>query len=228
LYIPGFGDVSTPAALSKTLAANPGTKATASARAGILGPLAPKGAPGYDSPLNQLVRAQRARDATSIPDPGPTGSTAGINTTGFQYDAVLPPLSPEMQRAFAERRRLASRQFEETTAANERQRLMAEAAAVQGRRQVSREQGEQSRAGMQELAGRGLARAPMFVNPFQRGVVRAAQQRLGELETGLAGTLENLRSALQQADIDRERELSQIEFDMLAARSDIPRLLGAG
>ena len=160
------------------------------------------------------------------PDPGPQGSTAGVSEGTFKYPTVLPPLSPEAQRAFAERRRLATRQWEEAQAQEARQRAAAEGAAVQGRRQIGREQAEQSRAGMQTLAGRGTARSPMFVNPFQREVARVAQQRVGELEMGLGQTLENLRTALQQADIDRERELNQIEFDIIAARSNVPYLLG--
>jgi hypothetical protein len=43
----------------------------------------------------------------------------------------------------------------------------------------------------------------------------------------LAATLSSLESALRQADIGRERELSQIDFDAMSMRSDLDRLLGA-
>jgi hypothetical protein len=158
--------------------------------------------------------------------PGPGGSTAGVNSGTFRYDSVLPPLSPEAQRAFMERRRAATRAEEEARAQIDRQRLMAESAAVQGRGEIARQQGAESRAGMGELASRGVARSPLFTNPFQRAVARQAQQRVGELEMGLSQTLENLNAALQQAAGARERELSQIEMDMLQFRSNIPRLLG--
>lgn len=160
------------------------------------------------------------------PDPGPQGSTAGVSSGTFRYPSVLPPLSPEAQRAFAERRRAATRALEESRAQVERQRAQAEAAAVQGRREIGRQQAEQSRQGMAELAGRGVARSPMFVNPFQRGVARAAQQRVGELEMGLSQTLENLNTVLRRAEQDRARELAQIETDIMAARSSVPMLLG--
>lgn len=163
---------------------------------------------------------------TPPPDPGPQGSTAGVSSGTFRYSSVLPPLSPEAQRAFAERRRQATAAYERAEQDVARQRQQAEAAAVQGRRQIGQEQAQQSRAGMAELAGRGVARSPMFVNPFQRQVARQAQQRVGELEMGLGQTLENLRLALQDAEAARERELNRIEFDILAARSNVPQLLG--
>lgn len=181
------------------------------------------------NPITPLT--QRGRDvkpASPAPELTPQLTTAGVAQGPFQYPTVLPPLSPEAQRAFEERRRLATQAYQETTAANERQRVAAEAAAVQGRREVARQQGEESRAGMTQLAARGVARSPMFANPFQRGVARVAQQRVGELEMGLAGTLENLRTALQSANTARERELADIEADMLAMRSNVPALLGIG
>lgn len=165
-------------------------------------------------------------DTPPPPDPGPQGSTAGVSSGTFRYPTALPPLSPEAQRAFAEERRAITRALEETRAQVARQRAQAEAAAVQGRREIGRTQAEQSRAGMLELAGRGVARSPMFVNPFQRGVARAAQQRVGELEMGLSQTLENLGTVLRQAEQDRARRLSQIETDIMAARSNVPMLLG--
>ena len=222
MYIPGFGDVSTPERAAETLARNPGTAATERARSGVLGPLAN---PNQGSGVQGLTDRPDPRD---MPDPGPQPSTAGVTQQTFTYPSVLPPLSPEAQRAFAERRRAATAAEEQARAQIDRQRQQAEAAAVQGRRQIGEEQQRQSLAGMEELAGRGVARSPMFVNPFQRGVARQAQQRVGELESGLAQTLENLGAALQRAQSERARELADIEMDIMAARSNVPRLLGVG
>lgn len=179
-----------------------------------------------DKAIFDKAPIRRVVDTSQMPDPGPQASTAGVAPSVFTYPSVLPPLSPEAQRAFAERRRLATRAEEEARAQIDRQRQMAEGAAVQGRRQIAEQQAEQSRAGMAEFAGRGVARSPMFVNPFQRGVARQAQQRVGELEMGLSQTLENLGAALQQAQLERERELAQIETDIMTARSNVPGILG--
>ena len=236
MYIPGFGDVSTPQALSATLAGTPtplrmpyegvsqtplSRMRTERARSGILGSLA--------NPLQgQGVQGLRSRpDPRDMPDPGPQPSTAGVNQGPFRYDSVLPPLSPEAQAALLERRRAATRAEEQARARIDRQRQMAEGAAVQGRGEIARQQAEQTRAGLSELASRGVARSPMFVNPFQRGVARQAQERVGELEMGLSQTLENLQSALQAAENQRAAELARIETDILTARSNVPGLLGA-
>jgi hypothetical protein len=161
------------------------------------------------------------------PVPAPTSFGGVTQQNTFRYDPVLPPLTPEQQALLATRRRLATRGFEETSAAVERERSRAEAEAVRQRQDIARAQQLQSRAGMQTLAGRGVGRSPMFVNPFQRQLAESSQRQIGELESGLANTLAQLQSALRQSEIARERELSQIDFDAATFRSDITRLLGA-
>lgn len=221
MFIPGFGDVSTPSALAATLEKSPGTAATKQARKGILGPLALSGAPGFDTPLNQLVREQRNREQE------PDNVTTNGVTQPFRYSPTLPALTPQQQRALMERRRLATRSFEETQAVVGRERTRAEAEALRQQGEVDRARELQSRAGMQTLAGRGVGRSPMFVNPFQRQLAEQSQRQVGELQSGLANTLAELGSALQQAEIGRDRELSQIDFDAVDFRSDVGRLLGA-
>jgi hypothetical protein len=172
--------------------------------------------------LNQLVRERREREAGETQT-----STNGVTQQGtFRYDAVLPPLTPEQQEALVTRRRLATRAAEETQEVVGRERTRAEGDALRQQQDIARQQQLQSRAGMQTLAGRGVARSPMFVNPFQRQLAEQAQRQVGELQSGLAGTLAQLESALRQSENVRERELAQIDFDAATARSDIGRLLG--
>ena len=125
------------------------------------------------------------------------------------------------------RRRLATRGFEETQNVVQREQARAQADTLRQQSDIERQQQSQSREGMQTLAGRGVARGPMFVNPFQRRLAEGAQRQTAELQSGLAATLSSLESALRQADIGRERELSQIDFDAMSMRSDLDRLLGA-
>jgi hypothetical protein len=124
------------------------------------------------------------------------------------------------------RRRLATRGFEETQNVVKRERERAEADTLRRQSDIAQQQQSQSREGMQTLAGRGVARGPMFVNPFQRRLAEGAQRQTAELQSGLAATLASLESALRQADINRQREISQIDFDAGSFRSDIDRLLG--
>jgi hypothetical protein len=68
----------------------------------------------------------------------------------------------------------------------------------------------------------------MFTNPFQRRLAQQTQRQIGELQSGLAATLANLEAAIQQSQIDRDREYAQIDWDRTAFRSDVPGILGAG
>jgi len=159
---------------------------------------------------------------------GQQPTTFGVSQQGtFNYPAVLPALTAEQQALLASRRRLATRGFEETQAQVGRERARAEAEATRQRSEVARAQELQSRAGMQSLAGRGVARGPMFVNPFQRQLAEQSQRQVGELQSGLANTLAQLEGALRQSEIARDRELAQIDFDAASFRSDVGRLLGA-
>jgi hypothetical protein len=153
-------------------------------------------------------------------------STGGVSQT-FTYPTTLPALTAEQQEALMTRRRLATRGLEETQNVVQRERDRAQADTLRQQSDIERQQQSQSREGMQTLAGRGVARGPMFVNPFQRRLAEGAQRQTAELQSGLAATLSSLESALRQADLGRERELSQIDFDAMSMRSDLDRLLGA-
>lgn len=173
-----------------------------------------------DAPTLQVIA-----NAPRRPDPDPV-TTNGV-TQPFRYSPTLPALTPQQQRALMERRRLATSSFEETQEVVKRERIRAEAEALRQQGEVDRARELQSRAGMQTLAGRGVGRSPIFVNPFQRQLAEQSQRQVGELQSGLANTLAQLGSALRQAEIGRERELAQIDFDAIDFRSDVGRLLGA-
>jgi hypothetical protein len=222
LFIPGFGNVATPQSTAAALAANPGTAATAKARSGVLGTLAN---PLQGRGVQGLPRITTVTDTNRDLGTG-AGSTGGVSQT-FAYPTTLPALTPQQQEALLTRRRLATRGLEETQALVGRERQRAEADELRRRQDVFRQQEQQSREGMQTLAGRGVARSPMFTNPFQRQLAERSQREVAELQSGLGATLEALEGALRQAEIGRDRELAQIDFDAGSFRSDIDRLLGA-
>ena len=202
-----FPDLSNPYA---DASGQPMSPAQARGASGVLGKL---------SPLRTIIDTDRDRGTES-------GSTGGVSQT-FTYPTTLPALTAEQQEALMSRRRLATRGFEETQNVVQRERDRAQADTLRQQSDIERQQQSQSREGMQTLAGRGVARGPMFVNPFQRRLAEGAQRQTAELQSGLAATLSSLESALRQADLGRERELSQIDFDAMSMRSDLDRLLGA-
>lgn len=170
------------------------------------------------------------RRDTPPPPPTPPGlntSTNGItNQSLFQYNATLPPLSPQQQELLASRRRMATRQFGETEATATREMDRARADTRRQQANIERDQQMASREGMATLAGRGVGRSPMFVNPFQRQLAERTQRQTGELQSNLARILANLEGQIRQAGIMRDREYQQIDWDRTSFRSDPSALLG--
>jgi hypothetical protein len=160
----------------------------------------------------------------AVTDTGTGGSTATRPIT--PYPTTLPPLSPEMLAAIEARRRAANRGLLETEAQVESRRTQAELENIGRLLGIGEQAGRTRRSGMQELAGRGVARSPMYANPFRREVARVQQEQIGLSQQQLAGTLDQLQAALQSARQRRESELAQIAFDEAMARSDVNRLLG--
>ena len=237
MYIPGFGDVSTPQALSATLAGTPtplrmpyegvsqtplSRMRTQDARAGVLGslanPLQGQGVPG-------LLRSREGSEGAQVPDLPPAPTTRGV-TGGSPYATVLPPLTPEMQSALDARRRAASRAYEIAAIEADDARIQAEAQRQFTEQQIDEATRTARRQGMSDLAVRGVARSPMFANPFRRELVRQQQAQLGQAESTLANTLDQLGRSLQAAELQREREFADIGLAAMQARSNLGRIMG--
>lgn len=156
-----------------------------------------------------------------IPDSGNTVSRA-FNP----YPTTLPPLSPEMLQALEDRRALSLRRLQEAEARAASQRQSAELANVGRMLGIEEETGRERREGLSGLAARGVARSPLFANPFRRELARQQQQQIGESQQQLTSTLDQLGEALRAAQFRREEELSQLAFDETRERSNVNRLLG--
>ena len=236
MYIPGFGDVSTPSSLAASLAGAPtlprmpyenvsqtplSRMRTQDARAGILGPLANplqgQGVPG-------VVRARKTPTGPQVVDVPDDGNT--IPRAVNPYATTLPPLSPKMLQALEDRRALSLRRLKEAEATAASQRQSAELANVGRLLGIEEETGMERRKGMSDLAARGVARSPLFANPFRRELARQQQQQIGESQQQLTSTLDKLGATLRAAQLRREEELSQLAFDETRERSNVNRLLG--
>lgn len=179
-------------------------------------------------------RADRDRVLRDLTLPDSTGQQVDdtgnggdiVSRAAFNYPTTLPPLSPEMLKAIEERRRLANRELAEAEVMSEDRRAAAELENVGRLLGIDEEVARQRRSGMQELAGRGVARSPMYANPFRRELARVQQAQIGESQQQLASTLDQLNVALNAARQRREQQLSQIAFDEAMARSNVNRLLG--
>ena len=156
-----------------------------------------------------------------------SGSYGGVTSTEtFNYPPELPALTAEQQALLQNRRRMATRQRDETVNTAQREMDRQRGNVFRQESDLQQQQAVRSREGMQTLAGRGVGRSPMFVNPLQRRLTQETQRQVGELQSGLAGILSNLEAQIRQAEINRERELQQVDWDRTAFRSDINALLG--
>lgn len=179
-----------------------------------------------DAGMGSLV-AWRPRPKPVPPVPAP-GSNAGVTQQGpLNYNATLPALTPQQQELLGRQRRMNTRQFQETSNTLNLERARAEADAERRRGVIGEDRRMASREGMQTLAGRGVGRSPMFVNRFERNLATRTQRQIGELESGLAGTLARLDAALRQAAITRDRSNLDLDWQRTSFRSDVPGLLGA-
>jgi hypothetical protein len=182
----------------------------------------------YPSTANTYGKGITGLDTLTKPagDPGyGFSSTFGVSSTA-SYPATLPPLSPEMLAALRQRRRLATREFEETEAYGQRRRQQSEARMNLDLSDLQYETANARREGMNTLAGRGVARSPIFANPFRRRLLEQEQRGESRLRMGLSETLQEIERSIREAAIRRDREYAQIDWDKLMARSNTSALLG--
>jgi len=228
LYIPGYGNVLT-ADFSKPSNVGvrdsafklPNPYADASAgpmsaqqRQAVTGGLGPLLAPPRTTPPTP-------RPATPLPTPEDT-----VVRQNRPYPTTLPPLSPQMLEALEQRRALSLRRLQEAEATADSLRQRAELENVGRMLGIEETTASERRSGLADLAARGVARSPMFANPFRRELARQQQQQIGESQQQLTRTLDQLGEVLRGARSTREEELSQLAFDETRERSNIARLLG--
>jgi hypothetical protein len=185
-------------------------------------PMSPQQALAVNPPKPAPVRPVPSGPTVVAPPPASTP----ISRTFNPYPTTLPPLSPEMLAAIQARRAASLRGLQEAEAqvASARQRAQLEnIGRILG---IEEETGRERRQGMSGLAARGVARSPMFANPFRRELARQQQEQIGQSQSQLTNTLDQLQAALQAARQRRESDLAQIEFDTAQGRSDVGRLLG--
>ena len=188
------------------------SRASAAERTKMANPFAPRDAPRDGSTGSQVV---------DVPDDGNTIPRA-VNP----YATTLPPLSPKMLQALEDRRALSLRRLQEAEATAASQRQSAELANVGRLLGIEEETGRERREGLSSLAARGVARSPLFANPFRRELARQQQQQIGESQQQLTSTLDKLGATLRAAQLRRQEELSQLAFDETRERSNVNRLLG--
>ena len=178
--------------------------------------------------LQTIANAPVRQPTTRVPSPPPPGPGPGetVIRQAIPYPTTLPALSAGMFEALEARRAASLRQLQEAEARADSLRQSAELENVGRLLNIEEDTGLERRSGLGDLASRGLARSPLFANPFRRELARQQQRQIGESQRQLTSTLDQLQQALLAARQRRESELAQLSFDETKARSDVDRLLG--
>jgi hypothetical protein len=228
LFLPGVGNISTPqqagqaiSAYNQTPAGQQSLRNTQVARFGILGENAPTGAPGYGSDLNTVVRDMRDFiNRNGSTDSSSTNTGIVINfPEPAEYSRVAKPLSADMLQAFGQRRLTVDQAYQNALAQEESGIGRFRASFEAAKQRLDNEYNSASNRMARQLAGRGLARSPMVRGRAEREMGQIVGDQLGEMKLSLASEIEALQQASEQARIQREMVMAQIEQDEALARS---------
>lgn len=175
------------------------------------------------------VHATRPLEGGGGPSGPVFGREAGDRSPVSGYPTTLPSLSADQFGQLAARRREVDARFQEAMARGgaERTRIGAEGqlAGNQLRRRFARE----TRDGMGQLAGRGVARNPRQGGRFLRDQRDAETGEASELAREQAERRRALQMFLEDQRRSRAEELSRLDMDEVNMRADLGRLFpGAG
>jgi len=137
-----------------------------------------------------------------------------------QYPTVPRPLNAEELGALGDRRSAVDSGFQEAMANQERGEGAARLSALASKQMLDTSFKRTVNDFMSTLAGRGLARSPMFAGKGQKQLQQDREQQMGEIQSGLTGQLDALSEMVNRARVERDMELARISQDEAQMRSN--------
>ena len=137
-----------------------------------------------------------------------------------QYPTTPRPLNAEELGALAARRSAVDTGYKEAIASQERGEGSARLAAAASRQMLDTSFKRTVNDFMSTMAGRGLARSPMFAGKGQKQLQQDREQQMGEIQSGLTSQLDALSEMVNRARIERDMELARISQDEAQMRSN--------
>lgn len=135
------------------------------------------------------------------------------------YSNKAKPLSAETILALGQKRLNADQMYqfakERETSGTSRFRASFEA----GKAMLNREMKSASDKLARQLAGRGLARSPMIAGRGQVEIGKKFDDQIGQMQLTLGNEIEALKIATEEARLERERILADIELEEALLRS---------
>jgi hypothetical protein len=170
---------------------------------------------------SQAPKARGTTTTTTSTNKGTTSTTplgnAGQNPP--KYSLKAKPLSAEAVMAFGNRRQAADMMFQRALERQSTGTQQYELSFEFSKGRLGREYKSASSELARSLAGRGLARSPMLRGRGEIELGRSYDDNLGQMKLTLASEIDALKQATEDARIEREQILAQIELEEALARS---------
>jgi hypothetical protein len=135
------------------------------------------------------------------------------------YSTQPKPLSAEAIKAIGEKRLLADEGFQRAKERETSGSLRFQASFEAGKALLNREMKSASDRLSRQLAGRGLARAPMIAGRGQVEIGKKFDDQIGQMKVTLANEIEALKQATLDAQLERRKILADIELEEALLRS---------
>lgn len=153
------------------------------------------------------------------------GKQTGLSTSPAKkkpppYPTTPKPLNAEQLGALSDRRSAVDMGFKEALANQERGEGASRIAALASKQMLDSSFKSTVDDFMSTLAGRGLARSPMFAGKGQRRLQQDREGQMGEISAGLTSQLDSLSEMVNRARVERDMELAKISQDEATMRSN--------
>ena len=192
----------------------------------------------YGAPVNPYAEASaqpmsaQQKLAVFGPEPKPKDDAPTNTAPTNVYDTsdlvkIAPALSSAQLGAFGERRRVAEEEYQKTLAAVARNEAVYQSDAERKRQNEQELSTSYIQESTRDLAGRGVARAPMFMGRMLRAADQDLQMKWGEVDSNLGIEMAALKSLVDNARSKKETELARIEQDKASARANLDAIFSA-
>ncbi len=168
-----------------------------------------------------------APQGTPPPPPPPRDTNPTRVYDVSDYSQVAPALSSAQLGALGERRRVAQQEYEQTLANVARNDAIYKSDAERKRQNDQDLSTRYIQDSVRELAGKGVARSPMFAGRMIRAADQDLQMKWGETDSRLGIEMAALKSLVDNALSKKQTELASIEQDKASMRSNLDAIFAA-
>jgi hypothetical protein len=168
-----------------------------------------------------------APQATPTPPPTPRDTSPSKVYDVSDYSRVAPALNSAQLGALGERRRIAQQEYDQTLANVARNEALYQSDAERKRQNDQELSTRYIQDSVRDLAGKGVARSPMFAGRMIRAADQDLQMKWGETDSRLGIEMAALKSLVDNALSKKQTELALIEQDKASMRANLDAIFAA-